>query len=136
SAPRNLSATWTQGDVGGGTASYVCDVRKDGATTPNEVPCTPGSRVVTSAGTGSYTFRVRATNTGGVQSDWSQFSAPIQVTQPPRSVTLSRGGPRAGTSTAWHFHLEVRNFAPGSTQYVACYSGGSRIPDGSGNPSN
>jgi len=81
----------------------------------------------------SASFEVRVCNSGGLCSTAATSNAATAPVPPP-TIALSRGGSKSGTTTAWLFHLEVRNFAPNSAYQTICYSGGVELGGGSARP--
>jgi len=122
-ATATITPSWSSPvDAGGGAITYQWNF------TQGSVPSPSGSTSGTSAGgedvgPGDYVFQVRACNPGGC-SGYS-VSASRHISAPSPAIAFSKGGFRSGT--AYYFHVNATNFAPGAQFSVQCYSN-----DGSG----
>jgi large repetitive protein len=75
----------------------------------------------------TYTIEVQASK-NGVWSDSATASGTI-VSPPPRTVTLSRGAFKSGTSNAYQYHVELRNFPAGTNVLLQCWDHGAPMVD-------
>jgi large repetitive protein len=71
----------------------------------------------------SFTIEVQASK-NGQWSDSATKSGTI-ASPPPRTVTLSRGAFKSGTSNAYHYHVDAINFPANSSVKFQCWEGNS-----------
>ncbi|MCX7522081.1 Ig-like domain-containing protein [Microbacterium sp. STN6] len=117
-SPSDLTLSWSApSDTGGGAVTYEYRLNNGGWTSA-------GSKTSVKAnnkGVGSYSFDVRATNTGSGNTGPADSSGSVSVTKkpdPPQpSVTLSKGaGPYTQDGCSFgcfYYHVVIDHFSPG-----------------------
>lgn len=101
-----VTLSWTKPEVAGGVGYYILEWKRDNSdwiTVPQVASC---SYDITSAYSGTYQFRIRATNAVGVKSPW-RASAAVTIdgllAAPASPVSLTAAGEVFGIGLKWGF---------------------------------
>lgn len=101
-----VTLSWTKPEVTGGVGYYILEWKRDNSdwmTAPQVASC---SYDITSAYSGTYQFRIRATNAVGVKSPW-RASAAVTIdgllAAPASPVSLTAAGEVFGIGLKWGF---------------------------------
>ena len=101
-----VTLSWTKPEVTGGVGYYILEWKRDNSdwiTVPQVASC---SYDITSAYSGTYQFRIRATNAVGVKSPW-RASAAVTIdgllAAPASPVSLTAAGEVFGIGLKWGF---------------------------------